>query len=131
MFTVAIRLSDERAPKGKLADADLVFNNQTDLDGLILTGFSVWDARQPGQRNVTFPARSYTVNGDRRSFALLREGSNPVEGQKARKWLTDLIVASYDEAIIAQGNKPPTPAPAPRPAVAQTPPAAQPARSRR
>lgn len=29
-------------------------------------------ARRGGGRNVTFPARQYSVNGERRSFALLR-----------------------------------------------------------
>jgi hypothetical protein len=39
---------------------------------LKLLGFSIWERRTGGGRNVTFPARQYSVNGDRRSFALLR-----------------------------------------------------------
>ena len=43
------------------------------LDGLKLIGFSIWERRGGGGgRNVTFPARQYSVNGERRSFALLR-----------------------------------------------------------
>ena len=41
------------------------------LSGLKLIGFSIWE-RRGGGRNVTFPARQYTVNGARRSYALLR-----------------------------------------------------------
>ena len=50
------------------------------LDGLKLIGFAVWERRSGSGRNVTFPARQYVVNGDRRSFALLR----PVAGREPR-----------------------------------------------
>jgi hypothetical protein len=39
---------------------------------LKLIGSSVWERRGGNGRNVTFPARQYSVNGERRSFALLR-----------------------------------------------------------
>ena len=41
------------------------------LDGLKLVGLAVWE-RKTGGRNVTFSARAYSVNGERRSLALLR-----------------------------------------------------------
>ena len=45
-------------------------------------------------RNVTFPARQYSVNGDRRSFALLR----PVTGDAtAQERLRELILQAYSE----------------------------------
>lgn len=56
---------------GKLADVELHFTDGP-LAGLKLIGFSVWERRTGGGRNVTFPARSYSINGERRSFALLR-----------------------------------------------------------
>src|SRR5712692_1877202 len=40
----------------------------------------VWERRGGARRNVTFPTRSYSVNGERRSYALLRpigDGSRP------------------------------------------------------
>ncbi len=40
---------------------------------------------------VTFPARSYSVNGERRSFALLR----PVIDATAQDRVRDLILAAY------------------------------------
>jgi hypothetical protein len=69
--TVNIVLNDKSNPPGKLADAELVFTDGP-LAGLRLIGFAVWERRTGGGRNVTFPARQYSVNGERRSFALLR-----------------------------------------------------------
>jgi hypothetical protein len=42
------------------------------LEGLKLVGFAIWERRSGGGRNVTFPAMQYSVNGERRSFVLLR-----------------------------------------------------------
>ena len=44
-------------------------------------------------RNVTFPARQYSVNGERRSFALLR----PLVDAGAQDRLRDAILRAYDE----------------------------------
>src|SRR5437868_12773628 len=71
MMDVKITPSDKGNPPGKLADAELHFN-EGPLAGLKLIGFSVWERRGGGRRNVTFPARQYSINGERRSFALLR-----------------------------------------------------------
>jgi len=69
-MTVKFIPNDKGNPPGKLADAELHFSGGP-LDGLKLIGFGIWE-RKNGGRNVTFPARQYTVNGERRSFALLR-----------------------------------------------------------
>lgn len=79
-------------PPGKLADAELHFTDGV-LGGLKLIGFSVWERRTGGGRNVTFPARQYAVNGERRSFALLR----PVTDTGATDRVRDLILAAYAE----------------------------------
>jgi hypothetical protein len=42
------------------------------LAGLKLIGSATRERRSGGGRNVTFPARQYSVTGERRSFALLR-----------------------------------------------------------
>lgn len=91
-MTVRIVAANEQAsPAGKLADAELHFV-EGPLDGLKLIGFSVWERRSPsGRRNVTFPARTYSVNGERRSFALLR----PVVDQDAQEKLRDAILSAY------------------------------------
>ena len=69
--TVHFTLNDKGSPVGKLADAELHFSAGP-LAGLRLMGFAIWERRGGGGRNVTFPARQYSVNGERRSFALLR-----------------------------------------------------------
>ena len=70
-MVVKITPNDKGNPPGKLADAELHFTDGA-LDGLKLIGFAIWERRSGSGRNVTFPARQYVVNGDRRSFALLR-----------------------------------------------------------
>ncbi|MBI4266470.1 MAG: hypothetical protein HY657_19030 [Acidobacteria bacterium] len=62
------------------------------LAGLKLIGFGVWE-RRTGGRNVTFPARQYSVNGERRSFALLR----PIIDTTAQDRVRDLILEAFAE----------------------------------
>ena len=90
--TVTITLTAHGTPKGKLADAELHFTDGP-LAGLKLVGFGIWEARTGG-RTVTFPARQYTVNGERRSFALLR----PLSDRAASHAVRDLILQAYSEA---------------------------------
>lgn len=89
---VRITPNDKDNPPGKLADAELHFTEGV-LEGLKLIGFSVWERRTGDGRNVTFPARSYSVNGSRRSFALLR----PIADSTAQDRLRDLILQAYAE----------------------------------
>jgi hypothetical protein len=93
-MTVKIVAANEHAsPAGKLADAELHFV-EGPLNGLKLIGFSVWERRsQSGRRNVTFPARTYSVNGERRSYALLR----PIADQDSQDKVRDAILSAYTE----------------------------------
>lgn len=84
--------NDKGNPPGKLADAELHFTDGP-LAGLKLIGFAVWERRAGNGRNVTFPARQYSVNGERRSFALLR----PIVDVAAQDRIRDLIVEAYAE----------------------------------
>lgn len=79
-------------PPGKLADAELHFTNGP-LEGLKLIGFAVWERRSGNGRNVTFPARQYSINGERRSFALLR----PIADTTAQERIRELIIEAYGE----------------------------------
>ncbi len=79
-------------PPGKLADAELHFTDGV-LEGLKLIGFGVWERRTGTGRNVTFPARQYAVNGERRSFALLR----PIVDASAQERVRDLVLQAYAE----------------------------------
>lgn len=91
---VRISINDKGNPPGKLADAELHFDEADGvLDGLKLIGFSIWERRGGSGRNVTFPARQYSVNGERRSFALLRPTSDATSQERVR----DLILAAYAE----------------------------------
>ena len=89
---VKITANEKNNPPGKLADAELHFTEGA-LAGLKLIGFTVWERRTGGGRNVTFPARQYSVNGDRRSFTLLR----PITDSTAQDPLRELILAAYAE----------------------------------
>lgn len=79
-------------PPGKLADAELHFTSGP-LEGLKLIGFAVWERRSGDGRNVTFPARQYTVNGERRSFALLR----PISDVTSQERIRNLVLEAYQE----------------------------------
>src|SRR6266536_4717156 len=90
-LTVKITPNDRGNPAGKLADAELHFGGDAPLAGLKLIGFSIWERRGGNGRNVTFPARSYAVNGERRSFALLR----PVVDVEAQNRIRETILSAY------------------------------------
>ncbi len=93
-MTVTFTPNDKGNPPGKLADAELHFTEAAGpLAGLKLIGFSIWERRGANGRNVTFPARSYMVDGDRRSFALLR----PIVDTTAQTSVRDLILDAYAE----------------------------------
>jgi len=96
-MTIKIIANDKGNPPGKLADAELHFNSGP-LDGLKLIGFSIWERKSGTGRNVTFPARQYSVNGERRSFSLLR----PILDSTGQNRLRDLILEAYTEHESAQ-----------------------------
>ena len=100
-MVVKIIANDKANLPGKLADAELHFTEGV-LDGLKLIGFSVWERRTGGGRNVTFPARSYSVNGERRSFALLRPASGDATAQERIRELVLQAYAEYEEAAPAE-----------------------------
>ena len=92
-LTIKITPNDKGNPPGKLADAELHFGGESPLAGLKLIGFSIWERRGGNGRNVTFPARSYVVNGDRRAFALLR----PIVDTTAQEAMRDRILEAFAE----------------------------------
>ncbi len=102
-MVVKLVSNDRGNPPGKLADAELHFTDGV-LDGLKLIGFGVWERRNGAGRNVTFPARQYSVNGERRSFALLR----PVLDATAQDRVRDVILqayAEYEEQLAMAGGR--------------------------
>jgi len=94
-MTINIAPNDKGNPPGKLADAEIHFaDDDGPLQGLKLIGFGIWERRGGGGgRNVTFPARQYSVNGERRSFALLR----PIVDTTAQNRIRDLVLEAFQE----------------------------------
>ena len=95
MFTIKVTPNDKGNPPGKLADVELRFTDGP-LEGLKLIGFSIWERRGGAGRNVTFPARSYAINGERRSFALLRPIVDVAAQERLRTAILDAF-AEYEE----------------------------------
>ena len=92
LVSVKITPNQQGNPPGKLADAELVFEAEAGpLSGMTLIGFAVWE-RRDGGRNVTFPARQFSVKGERRSVALLR----PTNGERsAQEAIRQCILDAY------------------------------------
>ena len=95
-MTIKILPNEKGNPPGKLADAELHFTDGP-LEGLKLIGFGIWERKTGTGRNVTFPARQYSVNGERRSFALLR----PTVDVTAQERIRELVLQAYAESEAA------------------------------
>ena len=91
-MVVKIIPNDKGNPPSKLADAELHFTEGV-LEGLKLVGFAVWERRSGSGRNVTFPARQYSVGGERRNYALLR----PIADAASQEQVRDLVLQAYAE----------------------------------
>ena len=98
MVMVKITPNDKGNPPGKLADAELHFTDGP-LAGLKLIGFGLWERRFGACRNVTFPARTYSVNGEPRSFALLRPIVDTTAQNRVRELILDAF-AEYEERAV-------------------------------
>ena len=95
VVSVSIIPNQQGSPAGKLADAEVMFEAACGpLSGMKLVGFAVWE-RRAGGRNVTFPARQYSVNGERRSFALLRPANGDASAQEA---IRQSILDAYERS---------------------------------
>jgi hypothetical protein len=96
--TVVVKITpnEKNNPPGKLADAELHFSDGA-LAGLKLMGFAVWERRTGNGRNVTFPARTFAVNGEKRSFALLRPVTGDATAQDRIREIVLQAYADYEE----------------------------------
>ena len=91
-MTIKITPNDRGNPPGKLADVELHFSDGP-FEGLKLIGFTIWERRGGNGRNVTFPARNYAINGERRTYALLR----PIVDSTGQDKLRQLILNAFQE----------------------------------
>lgn len=88
-----VKISPNKNPPEKLAEAELHFTDGP-LDGMKLVGFAVWAPRgTSGKRSVTFPSRQYSVNAEKRSFALLRAITNDEAAERVRQLVLDAYTA--------------------------------------
>jgi hypothetical protein len=99
-MTIKIVPNDKGNPAGKLAEAELHFTSGP-LEGLKLIGFAIWERRSGNGRNVTFPARQYSVNGERRSFALLRPAGDTTSQERIRDLILEAFSAYETEHAVA------------------------------
>lgn len=98
VMSVRILPNTTGSPSGKLADAEVIFEADAGpFTGMKLVGFAIWE-RRAGGRNVTFPARSYAVNGERRSYALLRPANGDTSTQEA---IRDAILEAFTSQMPA------------------------------
>jgi hypothetical protein len=88
--TIKIIRNERNSPPDKLADAELHFTGG-ELDGLKLLGFGVWQQRNGAGPFVSLPTRPFTVNGERRNFALLRA----VDDRSAEDRVRQLVLQAY------------------------------------
>ena len=89
-YAIKILPSAQNTP-GRLAEAEIHFRSGI-LAGMKLIGFAIWARRSGTGKNVTFPARQYRINGESRSFALLRPVSMDAPSANVR----DLILEAYE-----------------------------------
>lgn len=69
------------------------------LEGLRLTGFSIWDRKGLGIA-VTYPSRQYSLGGERQSYALLR----PIDDRApAANGLHAALTDAYDQQQTPRG----------------------------
>lgn len=105
MVSVRIIPNEKGSPTGKLADAEVIFGVEAGpMNGLKLLGFAVWERRGGGGRNVTFPSRTYSVNGGRRSYSLLRSQGDASSQDAIRQVILDAysrVEASEAESTVA------------------------------
>jgi len=93
VVSVKIIPNEKSSPPGKLADAEVIFEADAGpLSGMKLIGFAVWEGRNGG-KNVTFPARQFSVNGARRNFVLLRPST---EDRSAQDAIRECILDAYN-----------------------------------
>ena len=94
-LVIQVTPSKRRRSRGKLADVELHFVGRSPLGGMKLMGFSIWERGAAGNLVVKFPARTYGVQGERRSFPLFR----PIADATAQDAICDRILDAYAQRV--------------------------------
>lgn len=98
MTTITIIENTTGHPADKLADAEVHFT-RGQLAGLKLVGFGIWRSDPDRDVHVSFPGRAYSVNGERRSFQLLRPRTDDEEPRNA---LVERIREAYRKTCASR-----------------------------
>ena len=84
------------SPKAKLGDIEVTITEENAhlFIGTKITGFSLWDNDDQGI-GVQLPNRPFKVNGERRSFSLLRSASgDPTALDPLKRYIVDAYTAT-------------------------------------
>jgi hypothetical protein len=63
-------------------------------------GFAVWKSRTGEGEDVSFPSRHFTIDGERRNFALLRW----ISERTAQDRLAELVRRAYAEQALEKAT---------------------------
>ena len=84
------------SPQAKLSDVEVTITEENAhlFIGTKITGFSLWDNDDQGI-GVQLPNRPFKVNGERRSFSLLRSASgDPTALDPLKRYIVDAYTAA-------------------------------------
>lgn len=99
-FLISVTPSSRRRSRGRVADVEVHFVGRSPLAGMKLIGFSIWKRDAGSDFVVRFPARTYAVKGERRSFALFR----PIADVTAQDAISDCILDAYARCVHRPGD---------------------------
>ncbi len=81
------------APEKLVCEGEIVFE-EGPLAGMKLVGFSLWRGAED-EVYVTFPARPFGLEGERRYFDLLRSAEgNAADPRRVKEWILDAYRSS-------------------------------------
>jgi hypothetical protein len=79
----------QNGPERLVCEAEIVFDATGPLAGMKLVGFSGWRVAD-GEISVTFPARSFGADGERRFFDFLRAAEpGSGEARRVKDWIAE------------------------------------------
>jgi len=83
-------------PNGRLADIELFFEHGL-LEGLKLTGISIWEHKDKGYRYVLLPSRKYRADDGYRYYNYLRDGEGIDSAKALKRYLLDQYEARVEK----------------------------------
>jgi hypothetical protein len=75
-------------PERLVCDAEVIFDEEGPLCGMKLVGFTLWRGADHDV-HVTFPSRSFNIEGERRYFDYLRSADGAAESRRVKAWIIE------------------------------------------